>query len=97
VSDLLNNQNLLQIQSEKDWDLRKRIILEVLECCNYLEYPIIVTIIDPLKKITDSGEAVIIDTYLALKRKWYYWDQYKIVAAILIAATICYFIYSLGY
>jgi len=97
VTQLLNNQNLHQVKSEKDGDLRKRIIQELLECCNYLEFPMIVIIINPLKNIAASGDAVLIDNYLNLKKKWYIWDQYKIVAALIIAATICLFIYRIGY
>jgi len=97
ITELLNNQNLLEFQSEIDLDLRKKIVQEVLECCNYLEYPMIISIIHPLNKITDSEEAALIASFLTIKKNWYFWDKYKIVAAILIAATICFLIYRLGY
>jgi len=97
IAELLNNQNLFEFQSETDLDLRKKIVQEVLECCNYLEYPMIISIIPLLNKIADSEEAVLIASFLTIKKYWYYWDKYKIIAAILIAAIICFLIYRLGY
>lgn len=96
LSEILSPLNLLILKAEKDSIIRNTIIEQLLQCCSFLDYPITKRITDSIKIILPNEETVLINNFLKMKRRWYYWDQYKLLVAITIAISICCIIYFLS-
>ena len=88
LNDLLSDNNIMFLLSRNETKINRRIIDEVLICCNYLAYPYIEKLTVKLAKLAGSENEIILNIYKYSKRKKLlsYWERNKGIAVF---ATVC--------
>ena len=95
IQDILSTQSLDVLQKNNDHFLNNKIIQLILLSCNPLPYrqflliaPLLISISNVEKNIAE------IETINQHKKRVHYFEKYKLLIAILMAAIICVLIYS---
>ena len=95
---LLSRNNVSILQQNHDAKVNKRVIEELLFCSRFLPYANVEKICFKLTELAGTDNAMYSRIYNFSKevRIRSYWNSYKVLAAIVIAFLLCFFIYELS-
>ena len=96
LKEILSEHNLLLMKHENEELLRNQFIYHLLSICSFLSYTSAIPFINSITIIATEAEKVKLYEYSKNKKRWHYWDTYKLLIAVGIAAILCLMIYFLG-
>ena len=95
---LLSIQNILILKHTNDQKINKSFIDEILKCSKFLPFPQVEKICIQLTELGGADNEVYQKIYQFSKqsRLHTYWDQYKLMIAVIVAFILCLLIYLLS-
>lgn len=95
VKEILSLHNIHLLQQNNDNNFNIKIMNEILIACRNLPVAHIRRLEKVFMEISTNNESLQfkVQQFIRTKKRWHYWDQYKVLLAILIALALCLFIY----